>query len=240
MKTALKILLMLGIIGYIAFAIVKFSEQPEEAVCEAVDIEFSDEDETPLVDAGYVSALLTKHKFSPEGQLLKATDLNAVEEALEQDAYINKAKCYYKANNHLCIRVTTLRPILHVITANEDYYIDTTGVAMPVGDFNLDLCIATGNINRKTIKQQLIPLAWFIHQDAYWSQQVEQLDVNAKGEVCIIPREGTHRILLGKPEGFETKLANMRLFNEQGFPKVGWNKYKAIDLRYSGQVIGIK
>ena len=42
MKVAIKIALLLLVVGYLIFAIVEFSQRTEERVCEAIDIEITD------------------------------------------------------------------------------------------------------------------------------------------------------------------------------------------------------
>lgn len=241
MKIALKILLIVGILSYIVFAVVQFAQRPEEGFCVAVDVEVTDEEMQAIITPQYIYSILSKHHFSPEGQQLKEIDLQGMEDALMNDPYICQAQCFYRANNHLCVRVTPLRPILHVLSHDGgNYYVDTTGVCMPFHGFNMDLCVATGYINPHTIKQQLIPLAWYIHENEYWNHQTEQIHVDASGTIYLSPRVGTHRILLGSADDYEEKLDKMRIFNEEGFPRVGWNKYRTIDLRFKGQVVGIK
>ena len=39
---------------------------------------------------------------------------------------------------------------------------------------------------------------------------------------------------------FEEKLANLRLFYEQAIPKMGWEKYSIINLKYRNQIVCTK
>lgn len=241
MKIALKILLIVGILSYMVFAIVEFAGRPEDEACAGIEVEVMDEDMQGVLTQDYVVNLLAKHNYTPVGKLRKETDLYSMEQQLMKDPYIGLAQTYFSANNNLCIKVYPLRPILHVMAENgENYYIDTTGVAMPVSHFNLNLCVATGAIDQKTIKEALLPLAWYIHEDDYWNNQTEQIHVQKNGDILLLPRHGRHHILLGDLDDFEEKLDRMKLFYEKGFPQVGWNKYKTIDLRFKGQVVGIK
>lgn len=241
MKIALKIILIIGILAYMVFAIVEFSGKPEDEPCAGINVEVMDEDMQGVLTQDYVITLLAKNHIEPVGELRKEANLYDIEQLLMADPYISMAQTYFSANNNLFIKVYPLSPILHVMAENgEDYYIDTTGVAMPVRNFNLDLCVATGNINKKTIKEALLPLAWYIHEDEYWNHQTEQIHVQKNGDIVLLPRVGMHRILLGSIDNFEDKLDRMKLFYEKGFPQVGWNKYQTIDLRFDGQVVGIK
>lgn len=241
MKIAFKIILIVGILAYMVFAVIEFSGKPEDEVCQGIDVEVLDADMQKILTKEHVLELLAKNKFTVVGEMRKDVNLVAMEEALLRDPYICQANCYFTAGNHLSVKVLPLRPILHVIANNgEDYYVDTTGVAMPIRNFNLNVLVATGHIDARTIKKELLPLAWFLHEDEYWSHQTEQLHVQSNGDIILSPRVGNHHILLGKQEDFVEKLDNMKLFYEKGFPQVGWNKYHTIDLRYKGQVIGVK
>lgn len=241
MKIALKVLLMVAIVVYAAIAIFRFREPPEEALCEGVDITVDNKDSMIIVSEQFVQDILDENQIQPKGLPLKETNLDSLRTLLEKSPYISQALCNYNANSHLCIDVKPLRPILHVMDdKGRSYYTDTTGVFMPVGDINLDVCIATGHVQKSTIKEKLIPLVWYISQDEFWSDEVMQIDVAKNDEITLIPRHGEHRMLLGSIDRFEEKLANMRLFYEKGFPQVGWNKYELIDLRFKGQVVAKK
>ena len=69
---------------------------------------------------------------------------------------------------------------------------------------------------------------------------LEQIYVHPDKEVELIPRVGNHRILLGTFDHFEEKLANLRLFYEQAIPKMGWEKYSIINLKYRNQIVCTK
>ena len=72
------------------------------------------------------------------------------------------------------------------------------------------------------------------------TERIEQIYVHPDKEVELIPRVGNHRILLGTFDHFEEKLANLRLFYEQAIPKMGWEKYSIINLKYRNQIVCTK
>ena len=119
----------------------------------------------------------------------------------------------------------------------EDYYLDKNGLTMPVGNFNMDLCIATGNISKQFAQQQLASLAQFIYEDEFWSRQTQQIHVVSEKNIQIYPRMGDHVILLGDISKFQEKLYRMQIFYKKGIPRIGWNKYKTINLAFDNQVV---
>jgi cell division protein FtsQ len=64
--------------------------------------------------------------------------------------------------------------------------------------------------------------------------------VNEQHEIELIPRVGNQRILLGNADSLNTKFKNLLAFYKQALPQVGWVAYKAINIKYINQVIGIK
>jgi cell division protein FtsQ len=64
--------------------------------------------------------------------------------------------------------------------------------------------------------------------------------VNSDREIELIPRVGNQRILIGNADSLDVKLNNLQAFYKQVLPKVGWDTYKVINVKYTNQVIGIK
>lgn len=241
MKIAIKVILLLLVAGYLVYAIIELSEPTEERICQGVDIEITDTLEGGCVTPGYIQELLTKNKFYVEGQKLSAIDIHSLEKLLCADPYIDSAICYCSAASHLFIQVIPQRPILHIMQNNgESYYLDGSGATMPVGYMNLDLCIATGNINKNFAKKHLLPLAKFIHDSDFWDKQIEQIHVTDSQKIELYPRVGEHVIILGSADGFTKKLEHLKLFYKNGLSKTGWNKYASVNLSYDGQIVCTK
>lgn len=240
MKTVFKIFLLLAVTGYLIFAIVKFAQPAEDHVCEALDIEITDSLSDDFVTEDYVNSILAKNNIFVEGQRISQINLEEIETLMQEDAYIEEATCFCTAVNHLCIRIKPQHPILHVMTQNEDYYLDAKGATMPVGNFNMDLCIATGNITKDYARNELIEFASYIYGHEFWNNQIEQIHVVSKHNIELYPRVGDHIILLGSIDNYEDKLSRLMLFYKKGLAKAGWNKYSTINLSYDGQVVCTK
>jgi len=233
--------MLLGIIAYLGFAVIKLSHPTEEVVCEGVEIIFNDSLEGGFVTESDVREILTHEKMYIEGKKLSEIDIPLIDSLLEANAYIEQAQCHYTSTGTLLIQITPQRPILHIMSNNgEDYYMDKDGAKMPIGNYNLDLCIATGNISKPYAKKYLVALAQFINNDEFWNRQTEQIHVVSERDVQIFPRIGNHVIHLGDASNFQDKLHRMQLFYKKGLPRVGWNKYKSINLTFDNQVVCTK
>ena len=79
-----------------------------------------------------------------------------------------------------------------------------------------------------------------LSEDEFWNQQIQEIHVTPAGELELTPQIGDHIILLGDTSNLTDKLYRMRTFITEGLDQAGWNRYKAIDLRFKNQVIGVK
>lgn len=241
MKTAFKIFLLLAVVGYLVVAVWKFGGQAEDRTCEGVRVEIIDSIPDGFITDEFIRSILTQNKISPQGTKISDINLEQIETLLLEESHIESASCYYDAMGRLCIKVVPQQPILHVISAKgEDYYLSSTGLSMPTASFNVDLCVATGNVTKKFASEHLLELARFIHDDLFWSEQIEQIHVVSPEEIELYPRVGQHVIELGSAEGFQEKLNRLRIFYREGLERVGWNKYRKISLAYDGQVVCTK
>ena len=214
MKTAIKIFLLLAVVGYLVVAIWKFGGQAEDRTCEGIRVEIIDSIPDGFITDEYVRSILTRNKISPEGMKISEVNLEQIEQLMLEESHIERASCYYDAAGRLCIKVVPQQPILHVISQKgEDYYLSSTGLPMATGTFNV------------------------IHDDLFWSEQIEQIHVVSPEEIELYPRVGQHVIELGSVNGFQEKLGRLRTFYREGLERVGWNKYSKISLAYDGQVV---
>ena len=241
MKTAFKIFLLLAVAVYLVIAVWKFSAQAENRICEGISIEIPDSIPSEFVTEDYILSILSRNKISPEGMKISAINLEQIEGLMLDDSHIERASCYYTASGKLCIRVVPQQPVLHVISQKgEDYYLSSNGLTMSTSSFNVDLCVATGNVTKKFVSEHLLDLACYIHDDAFWSEQIEQIHVVSPEQIELYPRVGQHVIELGSVDDFREKLDRLRIFYREGLECVGWNKYRTISLAYDGQVVCTK
>ncbi len=188
------------------------------------------------------------------GGQLQGKDLNAIntqnlEDALKANPFIETAKVYADMNGTVWVRIKQREPILRIFNAkNQDFYIDQNGLKIPVSpNFTAQVLVATGNITedlesrvnglRTPLAKDLFKLALFISKDTLWSDQIEQIYVNSNSEIQLVPRVGDHQIILGNADSLESKFKNLLIFYKEAMPKIGWNTYKTLNLKYANQVI---
>ncbi len=117
-------------------------------------------------------------------------------------------------------------PRLHIVGGN----VNITGEM-------LDGISLTDSAMVRTPLRDAFDFVEYIKEDKFWSAQIDQISINNKGELELVPRLGSQVIKLGPFEGYITKLENLMLFYEQVVPETGWDKYSEINLEYSNQIV---
>ena len=178
-------------------------------------------------------------------------DTRQIEETLRKNNFIATVECY-KTNNGMavgkgkvCVKVTQRTPVVYVLPEGQNgYYVDTEGIIIPPTSYTHNIVTATGKIPRDFATSELKALGKYIMEHPFWDNMIEQVYVDAdrKGRptVTIIPRLGDHTIYLGSLDKLETKLRRLQVFYEEGFPKIGWNKYSRLNLEYDNQIVCTK
>ncbi|MGC3953384.1 MAG: hypothetical protein QM804_03865, partial [Propionicimonas sp.] len=200
-----------------------------------------------------VSLLKTATKGAIKGQRIAAFDLPAIEDLLEQSAWVYNAELYFDNRDILNVTVTERKPLARVFTnTGKSFYMDEAGKQIPLSDkISLDVPVFTGYPDKykmdaadSNLLQNIIATASFINGDNFWSAQVSQIDINACGPDCwnmeMIPVVGNHRVELGDGSDIASKFHRLYLFYDQVLKRTGFDKYQKIDVQYNGQVIGVK
>ena len=70
--------------------------------------------------------------------------------------------------------------------------------------------------------------------------QVAQIDITPERNFEMIPVVGNHTVILGDGENMEQKFHRLFVFYKNVLSQTGFDKYKAINVQYAGQVVGVK
>ena len=240
MKILIKIILLTGILGYLVFAFVNLSHDEEQRICIGTEIILEDSIDN-FVNRQFIERLITQSKCPIQDRSIKDIDIRTIEASIRNNPYIDSVACHYTSTNLLCIRVLPRKPVLHVISDNgEKYYMDINGNDMPTDVFLQDLCLATGNISKDYAKEHLVQIADYINTHAPWNKEIQQISVRTPKHIEIIQSTGSHTVVLGEPTDIQGKLNRLQKFYEEGLNKVGWNKYRIINLNYANQIVCTK
>ena len=108
---------------------------------------------------------------------------------------------------------------------------------------------AVENARKKTEERyadflKLINFVGRLSEDDFWSAEVVQIiaSVSSSGNIEweAVPRSGDFRIVLGElgeADEMEHRLDKLLRFYREGLDKIGWDKFRVINIRYNNQVV---
>ncbi|MCP9610743.1 cell division protein FtsQ/DivIB [Coprobacter tertius] len=238
MKKIFKYLLICILPAYLIAALIYYAPAEGNVKCKRIEVHLADSTETHFTSVNEIKKEITEKGIDPVGKLYSEINTEKMEQVLKKNQLIATAECYKTPSGTIKIDISQRVPVIRIIANGETYYIDSNGKIMPTTqNFTAYLPLATGFISRDYAKDKLYSLALFLKNNEFWNSQIEQIYVTPDKEIEIIPRIGDNLILMGKIDNFERKLENLRYLYDQALPKVGWNKYDTISLKYENQVI---
>lgn len=175
---------------------------------------------------------------------------------------VETVEVYANLGNQWMIKLKTRRPIVRVLPKNNSgFYIDDKGESMSVAKYPAEVIVATGlddltindlgynklinNDSLITIKKtdDLYRISRYVCNSTFFNAQLTQIHYDKEDGFILIPRIGNHKIIFGlapTEEVVEEKFNKLNLFYKEVIPYEGWEKYKAIDLRFDKQIVGKK
>ena len=221
MKKLLPVIVAVVFVCYIVFSILLVNEKGMDAVCRGVTVEIKDSADRNFITRRDVIRLLRSSDLYPVDTPLRAINTARIERRILESGPVERTKVY-----------KTPSGMVHV---------DEQGHAMAVSSrYAAYLPVACGKIEKTFATTDLYKFAVFLHKHDFWNNQIEQIFVYPNKEIELIPRVGDFRIFLGSLDGFEEKMDHLQLFYEQAIPKVGWDKYEMINLKYKNQIVCTK
>jgi len=226
---------------YIVFAAFFFKEAKQENMCRDLVIMVKDSLDKHFVTQTDIVSQLKRADLNPIGKPMKEINTHRIETELLKNEMIANIEVYKTPSGIIKLEVKQKMPILRVIGARGNFYVDNQGSTMPVSRrYVAHVPVATGYVEKELATTDLYNFALFLQENDFWNHQIEQIYVYPNHDVVLIPRVGDHRIILGTFENFREKLDNLQLFYEQAIPKMGWEKYSIINLKFKDQIVCTK
>lgn len=227
--------------------------------CKGLRIRVADQTGNLFIEPKDVVEVLNTRGKRVKGSAMQDINTLLLEKIVYTIPFVEKAEVYSTIDGYVNIDAWQRNPVVRVINNdNEHFYIDENGEFMPVTEkFTSPVVVASGFIfddyAAKSLKYavphlsdstaipvlvQVNEIAQFLKGNEFWDAQIEQIYVNEKSEIELIPRVGNHSILLGNTSNLKEKMDNLMIFYKEGAIKTGWNRYSMINLKYKDQVIG--
>ncbi len=202
--------------------------------------------DTPrYLDEKRIEDIVKAYVLDLKSTYVDSLNLDALEKHIELTTAIKKAEVFSKTTGtnldfttQLVVRVHQREPIVRVMAGSENYYMDDDGVRIDANQsYSAKVPLVTGIVNEEYMRKEILPLIKYIRANDFWNAQIKDISVDSSGELYMVPLIGSQTIEFGTPNSYKEKLRNLMALYEQGFSKLGWDKYQTIDLKYKGQVV---
>lgn len=244
---------VLGIIGLLTALVFANQKQSEQEITKfTVVINALDGDN--FLQEDDIKGMLRTKVDTFIGKPISAVSLREVESVVEQAPEVFNAEAYIGINGELKVEVKLKTVIVRVKPDGKTgYYIDLQGKQMPwVSSFTPRVLVVSGWVNRYHVNSfekyspedrkekfntDLYNFSSFVYQDAFWSKQLVQVHMNYDGDAELVTLIGNQRIVFGSLEKGQEKLEKLKLYYDQVVTKVGWLKYKEVNLKFDNQIV---
>ena len=214
------------------------SRQVDASLCTQVDIVVEDSVSRQYVDAMELEGYLKARGCYALTKAMSEVDCHMIEQALLKHEMIRTASCYKTPFGAVRIRVTQRVPVLCVKTAEGNYLVDADRRVMPYrSGMKLDVPVFTGAISKHAATEEYYDFVLWLQDNSYWGERIRDVYVRNPKLVVLSQKDYSAKIVLGKLDGYEDKLARLRSLYKKGFDVLGYPECRELDLRYAGQVV---
>ncbi len=96
--------------------------------------------------------------------------------------------------------------------------------------------VAQDTLGFFTTLYSIYDVASYIDQDKFLKAQIQQIFVNEKGELILIPEVGKHIVIFGDGKQITQKFKRLKIFYEKAAFIKGWS-YDTVNVKYNNQII---
>lgn len=234
------------------------SRRQKSMLCKEVRVVMLDTNGQTFVTPDDVHEMI-RNKFGfLEGKPMSSINISLLEKSIDSNPFISGAEVFSSIDGKITIDVKQRNPVLRIVNFNdESFYIDDEGVFMPLSEkYAARVPVANGFIfdrfsEGKVVKysndksgdstlhmiDRIFHVAEYLQKDDFWKAAVEQIYVNADGDLELVPRIGGHTVVLGSDEKLGDKLDKLFLFYRESQNIPNWNSFKTINIKYKDQVV---
>jgi len=217
-------------------------------------------------DANFITELDVKNYLTLLGDSLVGTELRKIniediENIIGKNPFVKSSKVYVTLGGIVNIDIKQRTPIVRVQNSlDQSYYISEDACLMPIvvgktarvlvaNGFISDMYISSLKLDVDSLKiekdsvllnKNLVKIysaTRCINNDPFWKFQIQQLFIDRKGNILMMPLVGDQIICLGDGRNIAEKLEKLRIFTKKPEFLASWDKYDTININFKGQIV---
>ena len=210
----------------------------------------------PFMDESDVINLVYSRHDTLLGKPLNSLDLSEVEGLLRNQSSVKNAEVYVEYNGDLNIEIE-LRKVIARIKPDSlsGFYIDIEGKTMPwLTKYSPRVLTVTGYLTHynRYLKDSIIEkdllthskfvkdiyaFANYVNKNSFWKAQIGQVYIDKTGDAIVVPLIGDEEFVFGELTDYENKFDKIKRYYEEIAPKLGWNRYQEVNVKFDRQIV---
>ena len=219
--------------------------------CEGLSVEFGEEHN--FVTRDDIKAYLDEEYGAYIGQRVDSVDLHKVEAILDRRSAVLKSEAWITPDNIMHVKISQREPVVRVQTATDGFYADEKGFLFPLQEnFTSLVPIVDGNVpiqekngfkgqpdkpEERLWLSQVIEMVNYMEKSGIWADNISQITVDGKGDLVLIPREGSEKFIFGSPDQAQDKFRRIEEYYRSIAPLKEKGYYTSVNVKYARQVI---
>jgi len=238
--------------AYFWFASGLYRKSQPSQICKSVKVTLLDSSLNKFISKDEVVGIIDRFLGPSIGKNIDSVKLSQIEALLNHRSVVKESQAFITRDGQMNIEIRQRKPVVRIEAPNGGFYIDETAYIFPlIPEHPSYVPVITGNIPENFLTDEnakdstalidkMLEMGLFLERNPFWNSFVEEVFINDEGDAEIIARAGDHRIIFGDLENIPEKFDKLNSFYQYIIPKVGWDKYSCVNLKYRGQLVCTK
>jgi cell division protein FtsQ len=252
LNISIMIVLVAGMIVLLAFTDI----QHHSMIYKNFRIDVLNSTQYSLITKDEIHDLVKKNFGEIEGAPSAGINLLELEETVLKNPYVSSCEVFQTIDGGLVLKARVREPLVRIINQDgQQFYLDMNGWMMPLNHEHIyPIIIANGyiddtyisleksekplsNLPDSSVIHHIFYVAFHISRDFFLKSFIDQIYINEKHEIELVPKIGSQTIFFGTSENAKEKLENLKIFYQKVMNRMDWTVYKSINVKYKNQVV---
>lgn len=247
-----RLVLIIAAVVLVSFA----SAEQEKIKVSDVIVHINSTHGDPFLDEKDVINLVYSRLDTLLGKQLGDLRLSEIETLVESEVSVKNADVYVQKKGDVHLNVELKKVIVRLKPdTTSGFYIDESGKVMPwitkysprvltitghLAEYNRylkDSLIGENLIHHSKLIEDAYKFAEYVGKNKFWKSLIGQIYINEDGDALLIPIIGNQEFVLGELTNYEVKLNKVKRFYNEIAPKMGWDKYQTVNVKFDKQIV---
>ena len=202
-----------------------------------------------LVNEEDLKAYLYQYVDILEESRKNEVSLFHLERILEEHSHVKNAEVYYDRVSNIHVNIDVKQPLLRYLErGSRGFYIDEFGDKIEwTPNYTPRLIVVRGKLPQEIINDTLNPsfqstlemialCGKKINNSSYLQSIVDEISFLGPDNIQLVSKIGNAKVLLGDTTDLDAKLDRFAVFYKEAYARMGWEKYRQVDVRFKEKV----